>query len=445
MILKDKSLSFEELKKDAVKYVQSLPDENKFKDFYLSSQGGILIDLLAGFATWSAYKYMNNRGESYLEEAKLRSSVVMLAKSKGIYLAPAKTLTLEVSFMATQSLTIRKGDVVGDLGVFTAYSLEDVILKENDPYKLQVAIGKVETKEFIANSSDYFQEIEFNFANPYICDQIEEITVNDIALTPVYNPQQVESVENTKNHVLRYVSDNKSILTFGNSVLGKHLQIHNKIIYRALTYNDTLLSADPKKLKLLYGNISDIKTLILPSKYLSTEDLRRAALFTSVNGTLIVPSHYESVLIHRFGQYLHDIYVEDDYPADTIHYLPNDKFSEAIRVQIVKLINDKKGTAVLVKFNELTPASGVELSLSLDYTATNLTQSEINKLVDDFITERKNKIYTSDKTLSTAELVTDLNKETPDNIRFYLNKNVENLQIKKAQYIKNIEVSLRAR
>nr|DAX81635.1 MAG TPA: baseplate wedge protein [Bacteriophage sp.] len=444
-MIKDSSLSFEELKKDAVSYVQSLPEDNKFKDFYLSSQGAILIDLLAGFATWSAFKYMNNRGESYLEEAKLRSSVVMLAKSKGIYLAPAKTLTVEATFKSKQSLTIRKGEQVGDIGIFTAYSLDDLVIEEGKEYKIKVAIGKVEKVEYTANSSDYFQEIEFKFANPYICDQIEEITVNDIALTPVYNPQQVESVENTKNHVLRYVSDNKSILTFGNSVLGRHLQIHDNVTYKVLTYNDTLLLVDPKKLSMMYGDVTKVETLIKPSKYLSTEDLRRSALFTSVNGTLIVPSHYESAIIHRFGQYLHDIYVEDDYPADTIHYLPNELFTESIRVQIVKLVEDKKGTAVLVKFNELKENSGVELSLSLDYTATNLTQTEVNKLVDNFIKERKFKIYTSNKTITTSELVTDLNKETPDNIRFYLNKEVETLQIKKAQFIKNITVSLRAR
>ena len=106
---------------------------------------------------------------------------------------------------------------------------------------------------------------------------------------------------------------------------------------------------------------------------------------------------------------------------------------------------DKKGTAVQVKFNELKENASVDLSLSLDYIATNLTQTEVNKLVDDFITERKFKIYTKDKTLSTSELVTDLNKETPDNIRFYLNKEVETFQIKKAQYIKNITISLVSR
>ena len=196
---------------------------------------------------------------------------------------------------------------------------------------------------------------------------------------------------------------------------------------------------------MLYGDVTKIETLIKPSKYLSTEDLRRAALYTSVNGTLIIPSHYESAIIHRFGQYLHDIFVEDEYPADTIHYLSNELFTDTIREAFVKLVMDKKGTAVQVKFNELKENSSVDLSLSLDYIATNLTQTEVNKLVEDFITERKFKIYTKDKTLSTSELVTDLNKETPDNIRFYLNKEVETFQIKRAQYIKNITISLVSR
>lgn len=444
-MIKNSSLSFEELKKDAIAYVQSLPEDNKFKDFYLSSQGSILIDLLSGYATWSAFKYMNNRGESYLEEAKLRTSVVMLAKSKGIYLPPAKTLTLEVTFTSKQTLTIRKGEQVGDIGIFGAYSLDDLAIEEGKTYTFKVAIGKVEKVEFTANSSDYFQEIDFKFANTYICDQIEEITVNDVALTPVYNPQQVESVENTKNHVLRYVSDNHASLTFGNSVLGRHLKIHDKIVYKVLTYNETLLQLEPNKLDLLYGDVTKIDTLIKPSKYLSTEDLRRAALFTSVNGTLIIPSHYESAIIHRFGQYLHDIFVEDEYPADTIHYLPNELFTDTIRENLVKLVMDKKGTAVQVKFNELKETAGVDLTLSLDYVATNLTQTEVNRLVEEFITERKFKIYKKDKTLSTSELVTDLNKETPDNIRFYLNKEVETFQIKKAQYIKNITISLVSR
>ena len=110
-------------------YLKSLPEGTAFKDFYLSSNGSLLLDLLAGFSTWNAFKYMNYRGESYLDKARLRTSIVDLAKSKGIFVAPAIPMTLKITFTADETITIAKGDDLGQLNGYYLYASEEIFVE----------------------------------------------------------------------------------------------------------------------------------------------------------------------------------------------------------------------------------------------------------------------------------------------------------------------------
>lgn len=78
-----KSLSFDSILKDLKEYVKSLPDYDKWKDFYVSSAGTTLLELLAGAGTYLSFHSMAARRESYLESAKLASSVYNISGMLG--------------------------------------------------------------------------------------------------------------------------------------------------------------------------------------------------------------------------------------------------------------------------------------------------------------------------------------------------------------------------
>lgn len=440
-MIKNNSLSFEDLKQDAVDYLKSLPDGTAFKDFYLSSNGSLLLDLLAGFSTWNAFKYMNNRGESYLDKARLRTSIVDLAKSKGIFVAPAIPMTIEVSFIANETITVAKGDDIGQLNGYYLYSSEEVSIESESQYTVTVYVGFMEDKLITANSSNYYQELEVQFENPYITDYLESITIDDVLMVPVYSPSTPMD-DDIKLNILRYVSDGSATLTFGNGVLSHHLKLGQVIKYKTLTYDDGVNSVNPDKVTIYYGNVESSVIKVYASKYIETEDLRRTALYSSINGTLIIPKHYESAILQKFSTYMKDIFVEDEYPSDIIHILPSEIWTPETLDEIKKLLNLKKGTAVLVSYKLITEDQGVELSYSLDYITTSLTRNEVKNIIDVYNKTLIDKIYKVDTVVSLRDLVTDLNKESPTTVRFYLTNNGQNypdVHIPKGGYIKKIE------
>ncbi len=82
-IIENKSLSFDKVLVDLQNYVQSLPDYARWKDFYASSAGATFLELLAGTGAYMSYHSLASRRESYLDTAKLKSSVYNIATMLG--------------------------------------------------------------------------------------------------------------------------------------------------------------------------------------------------------------------------------------------------------------------------------------------------------------------------------------------------------------------------
>lgn len=78
-----KSVSFEKILQDLQRYVQSLPDYARWKDFYRSSAGTTFLELLAGAGAYLSFHSINARRESYLDTATLKSSVYNIATTLG--------------------------------------------------------------------------------------------------------------------------------------------------------------------------------------------------------------------------------------------------------------------------------------------------------------------------------------------------------------------------
>ena len=81
--IENKSLSFDKVLDDLKTYVQSLPDYARWKDFYASSAGATFLELLAGTGAYLSFHSLASRRESYLETAKLKSSVYNMATMLG--------------------------------------------------------------------------------------------------------------------------------------------------------------------------------------------------------------------------------------------------------------------------------------------------------------------------------------------------------------------------
>ena len=83
-IIKPGSLSFDQIKSDILTFIESRAENAKWRDFYRdASAGGLLIDLMASQATYSAFHSTAGQREAYLSTATRHSSAIAIAQLLG--------------------------------------------------------------------------------------------------------------------------------------------------------------------------------------------------------------------------------------------------------------------------------------------------------------------------------------------------------------------------
>jgi hypothetical protein len=444
-IIKSEALSFEELKEQGLAYVQSLPADVTWKDAYLSSEGSILLDLMSGYSAWNAFKFMNNRKEKYLSEASLRTSIIELAQSKGIFLPPASPLVISCTVTPNVSVILEKGEMFGYLGSYNLYPIERCELVKDTARTIQLAVGFMEETTITPNTTTDFYETSISSSHQYATSIVESLIVNSVTvLDPIYTVNSLQSKADMSTNVLRYVDDYSVNITFGNGTLGYQAQINQNIVYKTLFYDDSVDTIDMTSFSSPYGDMSGITTVTKADKYLSTENLRLTAKYTSINGVLVSTSHYESAVRQAFGNYYYDVVVEDTYPSDTIHLLPSYLYTDAIHAKLQAYINMRKGTAVKIDYDIIPSSRAVDISIGLDYITT-VTKSEVESVVYDFLNQYMNQIVDEDNyVMNLSELITELNKYSPSSMKFYLTptSNSISISIPKWNYIRNFTFTL---
>lgn len=443
LIIPARALSFEELKTKGLEYVQSLPDDVAWKDAYLSSEGSILLDLMAGYSTWNAFKFMNNRKEKYSSEASLRTSIIELAQNKGIFLPPATPLIISCTFIPNVDIILEKGELFGYLGSNNAYVTNRYEFVKNESINVELAIGFLEETTIVPNTTTDFYEAKIVSEHQYATSVIEKIVVNEvIELEPIYTVNSLQSKANMTSNVLRYVDDYAVNLTFGNGILGYQALINQQIVYKTLFYDDNIDTIDMSTYSGLYGDMNALVTVYKANKYLSTENLRKATRYTSINGSLVASPHFESAIRLAFGNYYYDVKVEDTYPSETIHLLPSHLYTDGVHSQLVAYLNMRKGTAVKIDYDIIPESKAVDVFFNLDYITTT-TKSVVEENVKEFLEQYQMVIVDEDNyVLSMSELVTDLNKWSPSTMKFYLASGSSNVSIPKWSYIRAMSVTL---
>jgi len=74
-VISPKAMSFEEIRSQLIAYIESRPDQERWKDFMSSSAGTILVELLAGMGAFMSYHSIGARRESFIDTALLTSSI----------------------------------------------------------------------------------------------------------------------------------------------------------------------------------------------------------------------------------------------------------------------------------------------------------------------------------------------------------------------------------
>lgn len=103
------SSSFSDIKTDLEQFIASNATTYKVLDAYEGSAKTMIIDLLAGFASFLQYKYTVARDEAYLYSAKLKSSIYLLASQLGYRVNRNLAPSVEFKYRGSDPFTITSG------------------------------------------------------------------------------------------------------------------------------------------------------------------------------------------------------------------------------------------------------------------------------------------------------------------------------------------------
>jgi len=157
-----KSVSYEEILQDLKEYVESQGES--WKDFFETSTGQILLELLAGVGSFLLTKTYFARREAYLHQAKITSSAISIAEglSYPVFRGYPPKVVFQVS--SDEVLTLNKYSVIGYVGDYDIILSDDLVVNAGETKKFYAYIGKyVEEEKTISFTSETQKYIFLRF------------------------------------------------------------------------------------------------------------------------------------------------------------------------------------------------------------------------------------------------------------------------------------------
>ena len=160
-LLIDPSLvSYSLIKNKILTYVKNKPDGEAWKDFFDSSAGNILIELLAGTSTYLTYNAIASRRETYLNYAKNRTSAIGIAENLAYNVSRGKNAHVQLVVVSSDTITINKWDIVGMVTDVSLIAWQTVTLYPSVPTVIECVVGDLVsdvTYEVTSSSTDVFR------------------------------------------------------------------------------------------------------------------------------------------------------------------------------------------------------------------------------------------------------------------------------------------------
>lgn len=169
-------------------YIQTKPDFERWKDFYESSAGKILIDIVASALVVLSHRVITARREAYLRYAENRSSQVAIAENLGYNVFRGTNARVNVTIIPSETGILQKYDTIGSVSDKDLIVLDNTILNEGVPVTIYCTVGEIKEEELTV-STDLITL--FRFTNPDYTSDVRlylndtEIIHNDAILSMV--------------------------------------------------------------------------------------------------------------------------------------------------------------------------------------------------------------------------------------------------------------------
>lgn len=161
VIIKNDSLSFDEISGNIEDYLRSLSNYEEIKDLVPASNISLIKNLMAGYASYVSYKNLVDREETYLSTARLPSSVYQIATTFGYSINRSGCPRIKIRYMGLETRTLVSGTVLGSYKELdVVYFGDNKVIEKLDT--IEVSIGKYQELTTISEFVDDAFILELN-------------------------------------------------------------------------------------------------------------------------------------------------------------------------------------------------------------------------------------------------------------------------------------------
>lgn len=166
-VVDPKTLSFSKAIEETKAFIDLKPDASKWTDFFASSAGQTIIELLAGLKIYDAHQTIVGRRETYLSYANNLSSNIAIAQNLGYSVDKGSNAHIRLSIIPNTTIVLPKYSIVGSLKDKDLMILNQESFTTGVPMTIDVVVGTLSTQQITIPSSDLQL---FRFTNPNVTE-----------------------------------------------------------------------------------------------------------------------------------------------------------------------------------------------------------------------------------------------------------------------------------
>ena len=153
-IIDPSSVSFSAIRADLKAFIDAAPDSQKWKDFFDSATGQLVVDLIAGLGTFLTQDVIVARRETFLNYSKNISSVVAAGSTVGYSAFRGKNAVIRMNVTPNFSGFISKWDLVGSFKDYDLIASQDYVVNAGTPISIDVIVGLIKDQTLQATSQN---------------------------------------------------------------------------------------------------------------------------------------------------------------------------------------------------------------------------------------------------------------------------------------------------
>lgn len=305
-IINPLSISYESIKSDLLNYISNKPEQDSWSDYFATSAGTSVIELIAALGAFYIYHFIMGRRESYLSTCNNYSSALGSAEASGYSASRGVNSIVKLKIIPNTSAVLPKWTIFGSCKDVDFVLLEDVVLNEGEEVEVVGIIGNLMQESINITTSDIRQ---FNFINDSVTDTFR-LLLND---KPVPTSNILSDALNDYYITLSniYGAIDVMYLQSGNYKYSSGDYLNLQFISRSFIKGSDTIKSD---YSLYYAN--KINSIEFISDYVDIENINsikvKAPIFRELGSVIRSRHDYSKYILTQYPNLLdandHDIY-----------------------------------------------------------------------------------------------------------------------------------------